>query len=150
MKIKELLNQAQITPLIVHKDAPFTQLVSLLCKYNEIRDIFVVTDSNKFLGIIPYRNILRLVYNEYLPNLSRREVFELAVPCIAGDLMQNTFDCLTIEDNVEEIVPILLTDYLNEIPVVDSQKMLIGTITLPILLAIPALNPILKNASFKN
>jgi hypothetical protein len=49
MKIKEILNQAQITPLIVHKGASFTQLVSLLCKYNEIRDIFVVTDSNKFL-----------------------------------------------------------------------------------------------------
>ncbi len=39
MKIKELLDHAQISPVIVHKDASFTQLVSLLCKYNEIRGV---------------------------------------------------------------------------------------------------------------
>jgi len=142
MKIKELLDYAPTLPLMVHKDASLAQIVSLLCKHNDSRDIYVVTDSNKFLGIIPFRNVLRLVCNEFLPSLSRREIFELVVPCLAEDLMQSSIDCLSIDDNIEELVPKLLSDCLNEIPVVDSQKKLIGTIKLSTLLTFVHFNTV--------
>ena len=132
--INELISHSPTIPLVVQKNASLVQIVSLICKHCDPRDVYVVNDSNKLLGIIPFRNILRLVSNEYLPNLSRREVFEIVIPCSAEDLMMTTFDSLLMDDNVAELAPKLLTDFINEIPVVDLKGKLVGTIKLSILL----------------
>ena len=134
IKIKDLVDHEPTSPLVVQKNASLVQIVSLICKHNDPRDVYVVNDSNKLLGIIPFRNILRLVCNEYLPRLSRREIFEIIIPSSAEDLMLIIFDSLLPDDNVEELSAKLLTDCINEIPVVDSNGKLVGTIKLSVLL----------------
>ena len=127
LKVKEVMS----TNLITVKSDTLLKDVNTIFERENIHHVPVVSDDDKFLGIISKSDILLLLdwgTKLSLPASIRKNFF-LLTSNLAKDVMESNVITVSPEDNIQRCVQIFRENYFRALPVLDDHHKLIGIIT---------------------
>ncbi len=127
LKVKEVMSHELITvkPDTILKD------VNIIFEKENIHHIPVVSNDNKFKGIISKSDILLLMdwgTKLNLPASLRKNTF-LLTSNLAKDVMETNVISVSPDDRIRKCVQVFRENYFRALPVVDENDFLVGIIT---------------------
>jgi len=124
-KIKDL--KALRKPTLVHFDTPIDELVRMFVEAPAIRNLCVLDENDALIGLIDQERLFRTLHSRNLHPATRiSELYRLATAECAQEIMNTHPITATSDDDVENVIAIMLSQDLFEIPVIDSKRHLIG------------------------
>lgn len=130
MKVAEWIQRHPGLAGTVTTGTPQGQLVDRMLTEPGLRDIYVLADDGVVLGHISHNKLATLVLAEHCPSHTRRQIIRRVTRGVAEDLMDATFAYARPEDELDEILYRLVEHDLEDLPVIDRQGLLLGTINL--------------------
>lgn len=131
IKVKELLQYSVTDPAMVLVNTPLRQVAEKMIEDQRTREVYVVDDRNHFFGVITLRRLARCIFSSELPEkLSPTAFLELISAQTAGDLALRKPAYVAADDPFENLLKVMFRYDLNEIPVVDNQKTIVGNINM--------------------
>ena len=127
MKVKEVMS----TDLIISYEDTILKEVNNIFERENIHHIPVITEDNKFRGIISKSDMLLLMdwgTKLNLPASLRKNTF-LMTSNLAKDLMEKNVLKVSPEDTIRKCVQIFRENYFRALPVLDDLDQLVGIIT---------------------
>lgn len=127
MKVKEVMS----TDLIIAYEDTILKEVNNIFERENIHHIPVITEDNKFRGIISKSDMLLLMdwgTKLNLPASLRKNTF-LMTSNLAKDLMEKNVLKVSPEDTIRKCVQIFRENYFRALPVLDDLDQLVGIIT---------------------
>ncbi len=97
----------------------------------------VLNSKNQIIGHLSYKKLAKLVLAEHRVHHTRSELLERVAAGSAAELMETHFVSADPDESLDEIVYRQLDHWVEDIPVINQQKELLGVINLSdILLAV--------------
>lgn len=127
LTVKEVMS----TDLITVRSDTVLKEVNLIFEKENIHHIPVVSDDNKFVGIISKSDILLLMdwgTKLNLPASLRKNTF-LLTSNLAKDVMEDNVIRVSPNDRIRKCVQIFRENYFRALPVVDENDFLVGIVT---------------------
>ncbi|KKP79639.1 MAG: hypothetical protein A2271_03300 [Candidatus Moranbacteria bacterium RIFOXYA12_FULL_35_19] len=140
MKIKEIMTKEVMS---VKEEAPISEIAEIMSK-NKIHALPVVDDENKVLGIITETDFFTKDSSNmvYMPSLidfinkgkikygeEEKEAMHAVLHATAKDIMSAKCENVSPEMEIEDFIKLIKERSFNSYPVVDSEGVLIGIIT---------------------
>lgn len=136
MKVSEVMRKPRVT---VSPDTDFMTILCMYCSEKVFRVIFVVDDKNKLLGVISDYGFLKQITPAYLDShlakaLSDDEHMARTITDAnkhkkARDLMNPEFGWVRPDDTLLEANALIKERFVNALPVLDKDGVLMGIIT---------------------
>jgi len=124
-KIKDI--KALRKPVLAHFDTPIDELVKMFVEKPGIRNLCVLDENDVLIGLIDQERLFRTLHSHNLHPATRiSELYRLATAECAREIMNTHLFTATPDDELENVIAIMLSQDLFEIPVVDSQGHLTG------------------------
>jgi CBS domain-containing protein len=98
------------------------------------RDVYVVTAQGRVVGHLSHRKLAYRLLAEHSPTHTRRQLMERVAGGSAEDLMDQQWVSARPDDELEDVLPRLLEQEIEDIPVVDDGGILLGAINLSLVL----------------
>lgn len=127
LTVKEVMS----TDLITVRSDTVLKEVNLIFEKENIHHIPVVSEDNKFIGIISKSDILLLMdwgTKLNLPASLRKNTF-LLTSNLAKDVMEDNVISVSPNDRIRKCVQIFRENYFRALPVVDENDYLVGIVT---------------------
>jgi CBS domain-containing protein len=122
-------------PLKVKATATVREMVDLLIRHQERHYLCVLDENEKLLGLISRRRLFQAVFSHHVPADSRMpELFILLTSEEAGDLLLKNIITIEENDDINKIISILVQHGIDELPVVNKEKKVIGIVSLNMIL----------------
>lgn len=132
VKVKEIRQLINPLPSLIGANAPAVQAAEAILRNPKTRAIYIVNKEKTLLGTINARRLIRYLMpymfheeditgSETLKNIRIRNVRDL----ITGEPV-----FVTEDDNLEKTVRLMIENELDELPVVDEKKKVIGEINI--------------------
>lgn len=140
MKTSEWLKTHPVKPLTVAGDSSLQHAASLLLDDPEGRDLFVLDAEGRVCGHLGFWHVATLLLAKLRPTLSLRELIERITLGSVADHMDDQVMCAGADEDIDDILyqHDLFQQHLDrrveDIPVVDEQRRLLGVIRLSDLL----------------
>ncbi len=140
MKTSEWLKTHPVKPLTVAGDCSLQHAASLLLDDPEGRDLFVLDADGRVCGHLGFWHVATLLLAKLRPTLSLRELIERITLGSVADHMDDQVMCAGVDEDIDDILyqHDLFQQHLDrrveDIPVVDEQRRLLGVIRLSDLL----------------
>ncbi|MFH1339118.1 MAG: CBS domain-containing protein [Candidatus Omnitrophota bacterium] len=139
MKVYEVMNQKIIA---VSRSTSLAELIGMFCHFHSFPLVPVVDEQNTLLGVVSFRqlvetfrasghDILKTVPFVDEPHL---DIFDMDITeeigelCIVDDLMETKFVTVNKDSLIEEAYRLMKLHQSEQLPVVDSENRLVGTI----------------------
>lgn len=113
------------------------QMLSRAC----VQDIYVISDEDLVLGHLSHRRLVSLLLAEHRPIHSRRQIMERVVVGSADELMESEFVFARPDEDLGDVLHRFVEYDLQDMPVLDEQRLLIGGINLNTVLREMRKNP---------
>ena len=94
------------------------------------RDLFVVDGGGRLLGHVSHRRIAELLLAEHRPYQSRRQIMERVASGPLREIMDPHIVAAGPEEELDDVVHRLLEQGLEDLPVIDAQRRLLGVVNL--------------------
>lgn len=140
MKISEWLKIHPVKALTLPGDSSLEDAARMLLNDLQRRDLFIIDADGQLCGHLGFWHLATLLLAELHPTHSLRQVIErITLGCVA-DHMDDQVMCVGVDENIEELVyqHDLFQQHVErrveDIPVIDEQKRLLGVIRLSDLL----------------
>lgn len=140
MKIREWLITCPAKALTVKGECSLQEAAQLLLDDPDSRDLFVIDDEGKVRGHLGFWRVATLLLAELRPTHSLRELIERITPGTVADHMSDQVMCAGVDEDIDDILyqHDLFQQHVErrveDIPVVDEQRRLLGVIRLSDLL----------------
>ncbi len=135
-KVRDLLPFSHTKPSVVARKATLAQIVDTLLNDPGTREVYVVDDEDRFFGVIPLRRLARFVFTGQVPDkASATELLEYVSAETAQDLALQKAAYVQEDDPLEHVVEIMFRFDINEIPVVDAERAIVGNLNMMELVA---------------
>lgn len=130
-KVRDLLRYSSGAPSLVTTTASLREVVGKLIEDRSTREVYVVDEEGRFEGVITVRRLARFVFSTVAPRrTSATEMLELVSAESAGDIAIRKAAYVEEDDSFEHVVDVMLRFEINEIPVVDSDRVIVGNLNL--------------------
>lgn len=140
MKISEWLKIHPVKALTLPGESSLEDAARMLLNDLERRDLFILDAEGQVCGHLGFWHLTTLLLAELRPTHSLRQVFErITLGCVA-DHMDDQVMCVGADENIEELLyqHDLFQQHVErrveDIPVIDEQKCLLGVVRLSDLL----------------
>ena len=148
MKVSEVMNQKIIA---VHRRTSLAELIELFRHFHSFPLVPVVDEQNSLIGVVSFQRIIeafRTSSHDILKTVPfvdepHLDIFDMDITpeigelCIVDDLMQTQFVTINQDSSIQEAYRLMQVHKAEQIPVIDSEKKLVGMIgTFDILLAL--------------
>ncbi|HZJ95210.1 MAG TPA: CBS domain-containing protein [Thiopseudomonas sp.] len=140
MKISEWLKIHPVKALTLPGDSSLEDAARMLLNDLQRRDLFIIDADGQLCGHLGFWHLATLLLAELHPTHSLRQVIErITLGCVA-DHMDDQVMCVGVDENIEELVyqHDLFQQHVErrveDIPVIDEQRRLLGVIRLSDLL----------------
>lgn len=120
MKVKEVFQTITKGADLVRETDPIREVIHKVARNPATRSVFVVDDSERLVGIINVRALLRVVGARFL-NRETLTVIPYLTARKASDIMQQPYS-VCLEDEIEEGLRLAVQHDLKDIPVVEDGK----------------------------
>lgn len=140
MKASEWIAAYTAKPLTVTGECSLQDAARILLDAPQSRDLFVLGDEDKVCGHLGLWHLSTLLLAKPRPSQSLRELVEQITPGCVADHMDDRVMCARADENVDEILyrHDLFQQHVErrveDIPVVDDQRRMLGVIRLSDLL----------------
>jgi CBS-domain-containing membrane protein len=137
MKASEWLTQHPIKAGVVQEGWSLEQIMEKLLGDSRLKDLYVLNDKNQIIGHLSYKKLTKLVLADHRVHHTRSEILERVAIGSAAELMETHFACAAPDESLDEIIYRQLDHWVEDIPIINQQKKLLGVINLSdILLAV--------------
>lgn len=127
--LKELRDR--LVSLRVREEDTLAQVVAKVLDQPGHSEICVVDGGGKLLGVIRIKTLFRtLFFHHAEPTLMTRQLLELASPETAGHLMVTDPAVAREDDTLDDAIRTMVQRRLGELPVVDAQRRLLGSVAM--------------------
>lgn len=140
MKTSEWLKTHPVKALTVAGDCSLQRAARILLDDPEGRDLFVLDPEGRVSGHLGFWHVATLLLAKLRPTLSLRELFERITLGSVADHMDDQVMCAGVDEDIDDVLyqHDLFQQHLDrrveDIPVVDEQRRLLGVIRLSDLL----------------
>lgn len=136
LKVKDLLPYSTSRPSVVSTDATLREVVAKLIEDVGTREVYVTDEEEHFYGVITLRRLARFVFTHALPaKSSPTELLELVSAECAKDLALRKAAYVHEDDPLEHVIEVMFRFDINEIPVVNRERRIVGNLNMLQLLA---------------
>ena len=134
LEVKGLLSSSQ--PSLVTAADTLFEVAAKLIEDPTTREVYVVDDVKRFIGVIPLRRLVRFVFASEVPGKhSATEMLELVSAECAGHLALKKSAYVHSDHLLAHAVEVMFRFDLNEIPVVDADLVVVGCLNMLEILA---------------
>ncbi len=131
VRIKDLLPFSPTDPAVVTSNTPLREVASKMIEDLRTREVYVIDEKGHFLGVITLRRLARCIFSSEIPDrLSPTSLLELVSAQTAEDLALRKPAYVHEDDVFERLIEVMFRYDINEIPVVDSEKAIVGNINM--------------------
>ncbi len=130
MKVKEWLKRYERVPVTAAADWTLEQAANALLDRPGVRDLFLIDDQGRLIGHVSLRRIAQLLLAEHLPFPSRRQLMERIACGPVQELMDPHVTAASLEEEVDDVLHRLIEQGLEDLPVVDASRRLVGVVNL--------------------
>jgi len=139
MKVSEVMNQKIIA---VRRSTTLAQLIQLFRHFHSFPLVPVVDERNALIGVVSFRRLIEafrtsgqdilktvaFIDEHYMDIFDMDITPEIGELCIVDDLMETKFITINQDSSIEEAYRFMCVHKSEQLPVVDSQKRLVGMI----------------------
>lgn len=130
MKTGEWLAKHPTMALTISGDASLKEAARLLLDHPEQRDVFVVDEDGRVRGHLGFRHVSTLLLAELRPSHSPRELVERITLGTVAAHMDDHVMCAGAGEDIGDIFHRHMEQRVENIPVVDDERRLLGVIRL--------------------
>lgn len=131
VRIKELLPFSGTNPAVVAAHATLREVAGKMIEDLRTREVYVRDDKGHFIGVITLRRLARCVFSSEIPGRqSPTSLLELVSAQTAKDLALRKPAYVHEDDTFERLLAVMFRYDINEIPVVNSEKTIVGNINM--------------------
>jgi CBS domain-containing protein len=129
LSVRDLMAYSQTPPSVVRADATLREVAAQLIADRSTREVYLVDEAGRYFGVITVRRLARFVFTHHVPDQSSTtELLDLVSARNAGDLAIRKPVCVGEDDSVEQLLGVMFRFEVDEIPVVDAQRVVVGKI----------------------
>lgn len=136
MKVNEWLNRKDGIPITATSDWSLEQAADALLRDDGARDLFVTDSDRRLIGHLSLRRVAQLLLAEHLPIQSRRQLMERVAGGPLRELMDPHVVTATPDEDLDDVLHRIIEQGLEELPVVDAERHLLGVINLSAVLRV--------------
>ena len=130
VKIKDMHMLFTLHPAFISKDATTDEIAKVMIANPRLKSVYVVDDKLQLIGKITLKMLIKQEFMNLLPSrLSYFGALEFVGKKTAEDIMISSVS-VKDEDTLKTAFVKMYEDDLNELPVVDEKRRLIGNIDL--------------------
>jgi len=129
MTVGQWMTQHPGRAVTVHREAELDEVVERMLEQAGVRDVYVVA-GRTILGHISHRKIVHLLLAEHRREHTRRQIMERIAGGAAQDFMDPHFASARPEEELDNVLDRMLEHDVEDLPVLDDHKLLVGTIGL--------------------
>jgi Mg/Co/Ni transporter MgtE len=130
MKVSDWLIKHPVKAGVVHANWSLEQVMAKLLGNSRLNDLYVLDSNNQVIGHLSYKKLAKLVLAEHCPGHTRSQILERVVTGSAEELMEAHFASADPDESLNEILYRQLDHWVEDLPVINQQKELLGVINL--------------------
>ena len=111
-------------------ESSLEQAVDKMLSGECVQDIYVVSDEDVVLGHLSHKRLVSLLLAEHRPMHTRRQIMERVVIGSADELMESEFVFARPDEDLGDVLHRFVEYGLQDMPVIDEQRVLVGGINL--------------------
>lgn len=120
----------------VGREASLREVVSAVLEHAGARDVAVVDEERRLLGVIDVQKLFRTVFfHDADPHRMLRQLIQLADSETAEDLMMTDPLVVQADETLGKAIDVMVQQDLAELPVVDEENRHLGSISMSAILA---------------
>lgn len=136
LTVRDLLPFSKTEPTVVAESASLREVAEKMVEDLKTREVYVVDEEGRFLGVITLRRLARWAFARRLPrDLSPTELLDLISSETAGDLALRKPAYVREDDPFETLLQVMFRYDINEIPVVSREGRIVGNLNMLEILA---------------
>jgi len=130
MKVSEWICHFPGHIVTVQPESTIEQMVDRMLSVAGVQDIYVVSSENLVLGHLSHKKLASLLLVERLSIHTRRQIMERVVEGSAKELMEIEFVFARPDEELDDVLYRFVEHDVQDIPVLDVQGLLVGSIHL--------------------
>jgi CBS domain-containing protein len=135
MKIAEWLERHPVEGVTVGPEASLEDAARVLLAEPECRDIYVIDTGGRVVGHLGFRRLAGVLLSAHRPTHSRRQIIDRVAGGPVREYMDRRFLAASPDENVHHVLHAHMERRVEDIPVVDDDRRLLGVIRLRDLVA---------------
>lgn len=136
IRARELLAFSSSQPSLIGVDASLRDAVAMLVEDRNTREVYVVDDEQRFVGVLTLRRLARGVFFHDVPDKSSvTNLLDLISAQRAEDIALKKAAYVGEEDTLAHVMDTMFRFDLHEVPVVDDDRVIVGCLNLLDILA---------------
>lgn len=128
MNAREWLATHSAVALTLDGECSLEEAARLLLDHPEERDIFVLDAQKRVRGHLGFRDVAALLLAELRPTHTRRELIERITLGSVAEHMDDRVLCAQADEAIDEVFHRHMEQRIEDIPVVDEHRRLLGVI----------------------
>ena len=130
MKVAEWLRLHPGNAVTVSPDASFAAVLDRLLDVPGVHDVYVVAPGGRVVGHLSRHRLARMRLAEHRPSRTRRQLMEQVAGGVAREIMNPHFPAAAPDEDLDNVLHRQLEQEIEDMPVLDEQGALLGTINL--------------------
>jgi CBS domain-containing protein len=128
-RVRDLMAFSVSMPSVVRGDATLRQVAELLIADRTTREVYLVDEEGRFFGVITLRRLARFIFTHDVPDQSSAtELLDLVSARCADDLAIKQALFVREDDSIEHLLDLMFRNEVDEVPVVDSRHVVVGSV----------------------
>lgn len=128
MKASNWLEAHPAQAVTVAPDASLPEAAALFLEHPDVRDIYVVDEDGRVCGHLGFRRLTGLLLAHLRPTHSRRQLVERVTAGAVREHMDEHVLCMRPDERISEVFHHHMERRVEDIPVVDADRRLLGVI----------------------
>ena len=128
MKAADWLEKHPARALTIGREASLPEAMGLMLDHPETRDIYVLDAEERVCGHLGFRRLAGMLLAHLRPTHTRRQLIERVTAGSVGEHMDDHVLCMRPDQRISEVFHHHMERRVEDIPVVDEQKRLLGVI----------------------
>lgn len=117
-------------PTTIQVNSSLKDILSTMLEAPFPRDVYVVSDKNQLVGHLSLKKIALQLLPKYQSTHTRRQMIHRIAGGTVRELMNAEFAYATADEELEDIFDLLIERDIEELPVIDEKRALIGLVQL--------------------
>lgn len=128
--VRDLLTLSPTPPCVVRGDADARLVVERMLHDRSKREVYLVDEAGRFLGVIPLRRLAQHLFHHAVPDRTATQMLDLVSARNAGDLARKKVAVVRLDDHMDEVLDAMFRYHFDEVPVVDADGVVVGSLNM--------------------
>lgn len=130
MRISDWLERYPVRGVTVTRDASLEEAARALLASPECRDVYVTDDEHRVIGHLGFRRLAGVLLASHRPTQSRRQMLDRVARGPVHEFMDRRVVAAHREDSIHHVLHQHMERRVEDIPVVDDDRRLLGVVRL--------------------